>query len=206
MERANDSRNRYTKAAAWRNANEFRHSLPRAPSGWLAEREGFEPSVPVTQYARLAIWCLRPLGHLSAHYNQILTRYSPLEQPLQPSKNFIRNPASRRRAPKLLIETHEPEVRAPPILIPSRDCGTWLEASGQRMPAGVLIGVFAVIRFIPGELSPERRGKKVGSPVNCGTIDAPNHAEKIRTQTRWRFEPEWMQALTNARPDVRSWW
>src|SRR6266851_2927333 len=33
---------------------------------WLAEREGFEPSVPVTQYARLAIWCLRPLGHLSA--------------------------------------------------------------------------------------------------------------------------------------------
>jgi hypothetical protein len=31
----------------------------------LAEREGFEPSVPVTQYARLAIWCLRPLGHLS---------------------------------------------------------------------------------------------------------------------------------------------
>jgi hypothetical protein len=31
-----------------------------------AEREGFEPSVPVTQYARLAIWCLRPLGHLSA--------------------------------------------------------------------------------------------------------------------------------------------
>jgi hypothetical protein len=32
----------------------------------LAEREGFEPSVPVTQYARLAIWCLRPLGHLSA--------------------------------------------------------------------------------------------------------------------------------------------
>ena len=33
-------------------------------SKW-AEREGFEPSVPVTQYARLAIWCLRPLGHLS---------------------------------------------------------------------------------------------------------------------------------------------
>jgi hypothetical protein len=32
----------------------------------VAEREGFEPSVPVTQYARLAIWCLRPLGHLSA--------------------------------------------------------------------------------------------------------------------------------------------
>ena len=36
----------------------------------LAEREGFEPSVPVTQYARLAIWCLRPLGHLSARGNQ----------------------------------------------------------------------------------------------------------------------------------------
>jgi hypothetical protein len=35
----------------------------------LAEREGFEPSVPVTQYARLAIWCLRPLGHLSAREN-----------------------------------------------------------------------------------------------------------------------------------------
>ena len=35
----------------------------------LAEREGFEPSVPVTQYARLAIWCLRPLGHLSALEN-----------------------------------------------------------------------------------------------------------------------------------------
>ena len=36
----------------------------------LAEREGFEPSVPVTQYARLAIWCLRPLGHLSASKNE----------------------------------------------------------------------------------------------------------------------------------------
>src|SRR5882762_12031716 len=36
----------------------------------VAEREGFEPSVPVTQYARLAIWCLRPLGHLSARGNQ----------------------------------------------------------------------------------------------------------------------------------------
>ena len=36
----------------------------------LAEREGFEPSVPVTQYARLAIWCLRPLGHLSAPKNR----------------------------------------------------------------------------------------------------------------------------------------
>ncbi len=32
----------------------------------LAEREGFEPSVPGKGYARLAIWCLRPLGHLSA--------------------------------------------------------------------------------------------------------------------------------------------
>ena len=32
----------------------------------LAEREGFEPSVPREEYARLAIWCLRPLGHLSA--------------------------------------------------------------------------------------------------------------------------------------------
>jgi Insertion element 4 transposase N-terminal len=32
----------------------------------LAEREGFEPSVPGKEYARLAIWCLRPLGHLSA--------------------------------------------------------------------------------------------------------------------------------------------
>src|SRR5579862_7094524 len=36
----------------------------------MAEREGFEPSVPVTQYARLAIWCLRPLGHLSALRNR----------------------------------------------------------------------------------------------------------------------------------------
>ena len=41
-------------------------------SNTLAEREGFEPSVPVTQYARLAIWCLRPLGHLSARENQAL--------------------------------------------------------------------------------------------------------------------------------------
>jgi hypothetical protein len=36
----------------------------------MAEREGFEPSVPVTQYARLAIWCLRPLGHLSARKSE----------------------------------------------------------------------------------------------------------------------------------------
>jgi hypothetical protein len=51
----------------------------------LAEREGFEPSVPVTQYARLAIWCLRPLGHLSggrcARIN-IVTRRPPASQPL----------------------------------------------------------------------------------------------------------------------------
>ncbi len=40
--------------------------IGRANGDFLAEREGFEPSVPVTQYARLAIWCLRPLGHLSA--------------------------------------------------------------------------------------------------------------------------------------------
>ena len=33
--------------------------------GTLAEREGFEPSVPGKEYARLAIWCLGPLGHLS---------------------------------------------------------------------------------------------------------------------------------------------
>ena len=26
----------------------------RNPQGWLAEREGFEPSVPVTQYARIS--------------------------------------------------------------------------------------------------------------------------------------------------------
>src|SRR5579863_4670459 len=49
----------------------------------LAEREGFEPSVPVTQYARLAIWCLRPLGHLSAsavrldHLDNAPRRYRP---------------------------------------------------------------------------------------------------------------------------------
>ncbi len=43
---------------------------------WLAEREGFEPSVPVTQYARLAIWCLRPLGHLSAMRFRSLCRRS----------------------------------------------------------------------------------------------------------------------------------
>ncbi len=56
-----------------------RLSLPHFED-WLAEREGFEPSVPVTQYARLAIWCLRPLGHLSAQRNQILTRYLSGEQ------------------------------------------------------------------------------------------------------------------------------
>ena len=41
----------------------------------LAEREGFEPSVPVTQYARLAIWCLRPLGHLSALPEPLLNHH-----------------------------------------------------------------------------------------------------------------------------------
>src|SRR5215469_1671225 len=43
----------------------------------LAEREGFEPSVPVTQDARLAIWCLRPLGHLSAVGAVILIHQPP---------------------------------------------------------------------------------------------------------------------------------
>jgi hypothetical protein len=33
--------------------------------GRLAEREGFEPSIPVAQYAGLANLCLQPLGHLS---------------------------------------------------------------------------------------------------------------------------------------------
>ena len=31
----------------------------------LAERPGFEPGVPVSQYTRLAGECLQPLGHLS---------------------------------------------------------------------------------------------------------------------------------------------
>ena len=50
----------------------------------MAEREGFEPSVPVTQYARLAIWCLRPLGHLSAHSNGIpaITAGTHFRQPV----------------------------------------------------------------------------------------------------------------------------
>ena len=42
----------------------------------VAEREGFEPSVPVTQYARLAIWCLRPLGHLSTIAGAIIKALS----------------------------------------------------------------------------------------------------------------------------------
>ena len=41
----------------------------------LAEREGFEPSVPDKEYARLAIWCLRPLGHLSATPEPLLKHY-----------------------------------------------------------------------------------------------------------------------------------
>ena len=44
----------------------------------LAEREGFEPSVPVTQYARLAIWCLRPLGHLSAFRRTAIVQHRSL--------------------------------------------------------------------------------------------------------------------------------
>ena len=32
---------------------------------FLAEREGFEPSIEVTPYAGLANLCLQPLGHLS---------------------------------------------------------------------------------------------------------------------------------------------
>lgn len=32
----------------------------------LAEREGFEPSIPVTQYTRFPSALLQPLGHLSA--------------------------------------------------------------------------------------------------------------------------------------------
>ena len=35
----------------------------------MAEREGFEPSVRLTSYPRLAGGCLRPLGHLSAFLN-----------------------------------------------------------------------------------------------------------------------------------------
>ena len=32
----------------------------------MAEREGFEPSVPLTQYTGLAVQHLKPLSHLSA--------------------------------------------------------------------------------------------------------------------------------------------
>jgi hypothetical protein len=32
---------------------------------FVAEREGFEPSIAVTHYAGLANLCLQPLGHLS---------------------------------------------------------------------------------------------------------------------------------------------
>lgn len=56
MERANDSRNRYTKAAAWRNANEFRHSLSRAPSGWLADDAVDSEPVSGAVYALTAVY------------------------------------------------------------------------------------------------------------------------------------------------------
>src|ERR1700728_2578076 len=42
--------------------------LPMSP-GWtnlyLAETEGFEPSIPFSRYAHLANECLQPLGHIS---------------------------------------------------------------------------------------------------------------------------------------------
>ena len=43
------------------------------PIGKMAEREGFEPSVPLAEYASLAGTCLRPLSHLSkdAKYDRI---------------------------------------------------------------------------------------------------------------------------------------
>ena len=53
---------------------DFQRTLRRSSEleDWVAEREGFEPSVPVAQYARLAIWCLRPLGHLSARVGEAI--------------------------------------------------------------------------------------------------------------------------------------
>src|SRR5512136_2835893 len=38
---------------------------------FIAEREGFEPSIAVTHYAGLANLCLQPLGHLSELKNVI---------------------------------------------------------------------------------------------------------------------------------------
>ena len=37
----------------------------------MAEREGFEPSIQVTQYAEFRVRCIQPLCHLSA-FNLIL--------------------------------------------------------------------------------------------------------------------------------------
>ena len=67
----------------------------------LAEREGFEPSVPVTQYARLAIWCLRPLGHLSASKN------SDCSTSIARAQADSSSPCPGSRNPRLVVDPHE---------------------------------------------------------------------------------------------------
>src|SRR5262249_39727821 len=57
--------------------------------------------VPDKEYARLAIWCLRPLGHLSNHQNQVFTRFCPLEQ----SRQRI-NPAYEWHHPMCMSSSH----------------------------------------------------------------------------------------------------
>lgn len=41
----------------------------------MADREGFEPSVLVTQYDDLANRCLKPLGHRSVLYSSVLSQW-----------------------------------------------------------------------------------------------------------------------------------
>ena len=56
------------------NAPEWAHSrgligLENIGWEWLADREGFEPSIPFKGYDDLANRCLQPLGHLSGGGN-----------------------------------------------------------------------------------------------------------------------------------------
>ena len=81
------------------------------PAGWLAEREGFEPSIQVTPYTGLANQRLRPLGHLSRTSSS--PSYVAEEEGFEPSEGvnplrFSRPPPSTARPLLRIRLVHQP--------------------------------------------------------------------------------------------------
>ena len=73
----------------------------------MAEREGFEPSVPLAEHDDLANRCLRPLGHLSKKDNDANASNRPIHYQTHPpavKQNLLAEVGKKQRTVKTLGE------------------------------------------------------------------------------------------------------